>query len=70
MAAVTDHRDDHLAVLLVLSENAFEAVAEVVEVRLLRHLRLDQARLEVRGRARPRERLVDAHATTGAFEEV
>ena len=47
VAAVTDHGDHHLLVLLVLSENPLEPVAQVVEVRLLGHLRLKNARLHL-----------------------
>ena len=43
MASVTDHRHDQLAILLVVGENAFEAIAQVVEVSILRHLRLKDA---------------------------
>jgi len=45
MASVTDHRHDQLAILLVVGENAFEAIAQVVEVFILRHLRLEDAGL-------------------------
>mmetsp|Transcript_18895 Transcript_18895/g.25620 ORF Transcript_18895/g.25620 Transcript_18895/m.25620 type:complete len:84 (-) Transcript_18895:955-1206(-) len=40
VAAVTDDRNDHLAVFFVVRENLLEAIAEVVEVDVLTHLRL------------------------------
>ena len=66
MATVTDHWDHHLPVLLVVRENAFESIAQVVELRVRRHLRLQNARLHT-GRLRTRA-AVDAVASILAEE--
>lgn len=70
VATVTDHGDDQFFVLLVVREHPLEPVAQVVEVGLLRHLRLDQARLDVHRGPGARERLVHAHVAATAAEEV
>ena len=49
MSAITDNGDDKLLVFLVVSKDALKAIAEVVEVVLLRDLRLKERRLERRG---------------------
>ena len=46
MAAVTDDGNYKFHVFLIIREDALETVAQVVEVRLLRHLRLEDARLD------------------------
>lgn len=38
MASVTDNGHDQFAILLVVGENAFEAIAQVVELLILRNL--------------------------------
>ena len=40
MASITDNRNDELPILLVISEDALESIAQVIEVMFLRHLRL------------------------------
>ena len=61
VASVTDDGDDQLPVFLVVCENAFETVAEVVEVVANGNLRLDDARLDARGSQRARK-LAAVHA--------
>ena len=40
MTAVTDNRNDNLPIFLVVSEDALESIAQVIEVNVLRHFRL------------------------------
>lgn len=40
MSAVTDNRNDKFPIFLVVSEDALESIAQVIEVIFLRHLRL------------------------------
>lgn len=40
MTSVADDGNDNLPILLVICKDAFESIAEVVEISLLRHLRL------------------------------
>jgi hypothetical protein len=61
MTSVTDDGDDQLSVFLVVGENAFETVAEVVEVLANGNLRLDDARLDAGGGQRARK-LASVHA--------
>ena len=49
MASEATDRNHKFAVLLVVGENLLKAVAQVVEVFVLRHLRLKHARLNRRG---------------------
>lgn len=67
MASVTDNGHDQLAIFVV-GENAFEAIAQVVELLILRHLRLEDARLH-RGRIGPAEG-VNAEGAIFRLEEV
>lgn len=49
MTTIAHDRHNNLHVLLVISENLFETVAQVVEVRVLRNLRLEDSRLDCIG---------------------
>ena len=71
MASVTDNGDHELFVLLVVSEDLLEAVAQVVEVDILGDLRLDDARLDVRCGHGPGGCVVNAEAASSTgLEEV
>ena len=72
VASVTDDRHDKFSVFLIVGEDAFEAVAQVVELSVLRDLRLEDAWDHVCRRHRPRvHSLVDAEvAATTSFEKV
>ena len=48
MATVANYGNDHLLVFLVVAENAFETVAEIVELRVHADLRLKNAWLDLR----------------------
>ncbi len=68
MASVTDNRHDQFAIFLVVGENAFEAITQVVELLILRNLRLEDARLNC-GRLRPGYS-VNAESALSRLEEV
>ena len=70
VSSVTDDGHDDLSVFFVVSKNSFEAIAQVVEVRALRDLGLEQARLNGRGGLRALENVVNAQASALSFEEV
>ena len=63
MATEATDRNHKFAVLLVVGKDLLEPVAQVVEVLVLRHLRLEHSRLHSRGH-RARESVVEAHAPT------
>lgn len=62
MASIANDGDDHLAILFVVRKDAFEAIAQVVEICVLRHLRLEDAWLHRRRSHATREGVVNAHA--------
>ena len=71
VAAVTDHRNDYLAVFLVVGENLLKSIAQVVEVNVLTDLRLEDARLHLgRGAGSRETNVVKAEPARLVFEEV
>jgi len=50
MTTVTNNRDDNLAILLIISKNAFESIAQVVEFLMISYFRLKNAWLHLRSR--------------------
>lgn len=70
VTAVTDDRNYEFHVLLVVREDLFESVTQVVEVRLFRHFWLEDAGLNGRGGLCAWVWVTHAHATLAAFEEV
>ena len=70
VATVTDDGNYNFHVFLVVRKYAFEPVAQIVEVKLLWHLRLEDARPDCRSGLWARIWLLDAHAAFATFEEV
>ena len=70
VTTVTDDRDYNFHVFLVVSKDAFEPVAQVVEVRLLGDSRLKNPWLHGRSSHRALELLVHTHPTLALVEEV
>ncbi len=64
VTTVANHWNNDLAVLFVVGEDAFEAVAQVVKVSLFGDLRLQDAGLHGRGRHAATVGVVNAHAST------